>query len=219
MHLQVCGWAREREKDREIWGCFFACLYLCAQTRVKFLYVPSASTCALRGHDPSLSLSALSSRGHKTKRDGERPFLQSLRRRVAPCVASFTQPGVIHDWVGLLCFSCIFLLMFMLTELIVPARFVPFFRPDLKAKKATDSESESRQPGLFPHARLFSSVHGRNWMVARGGGRSLSPPPRSRPRPLGHRGDGDRRGREENELVREQMEQRWPRATPSIKRL
>ena len=29
----------------------------------------------------------------------------------------------------------------MLTELIVPARFVPFFRPDLKAKKATDSES------------------------------------------------------------------------------
>ena len=167
------------------------------------------------------SLSLHCRRGAIRQRETEKDHfcnVQSLRRRVAPCVASFTQPGVIHDWVGLLCFSCIFLLMFMLTELIVPARFVPFFRPDLKGKKSNRFRV-SRQPGLFPHARLFSSVHGRNGMVARGGGRSLSPPPRSRPRPLGHRGDGDRRGREENELVREQMEQRWPRATPSIKRL
>ena len=153
--------------------------------------------------------------------DASKVFL-CHRHQHARCVA------MIHHSLSLHCrrgairqrwdVSCIFLHIFMLTELIVPARLVPFFRPDLKGKKSNRFRV-SRQPGLFPHARLFSSVHGRNGMVARGGGRSLSPPPRSRPRPLGHRGDGDRRGREENELVREQMEQRWPRATPSIKRL
>ena len=91
-------------------------------------------------------------------------------------------------------------------------------------KKATDSESVGNSRIIYARATLhFMFMDEAEWREGCLRSRSLSfcsasVPPSSSARvcPLGQRG-GD--GRDWNELVREQMEQRRPRATPGLSRL